>query len=335
MRSVVWNDCVQFTVYMVGALLAAWVILDRLPGGWSQYVEYGIGHGKFRLFDFSLDLSRTYTFWSGIVGGVFITLATHGTDQMMVQRYLAAGSLRKAGRALAASGFVICAQFAVFLLLGVGLACFYDVFPPDTPFEKNDEVFASFIVNHLPVGLVGITLAAVFAAAMSTLSSSLNSSATAAVNDFYLPRFERDPSVGHVLRVSRGLTVVFGAIQIGVAIAGDALELERSVIDNVLAIASFTSGAVLGVFFLGVLTRHVSQKSALVGLVSGLTVLTLVAFGPPLLAKLDLGEPWHAIAAFRLAWPWYAVVGSLTTFLVGLAASVAAKRQDCELEGTE
>jgi Na+/proline symporter len=240
---------------------------------------------------------------------------------MMVQRYLAAGTVKKAGRALAASGVVVCAQFAVFLLLGVGLACFYQVFPPDVAFEKNDEVFASFIVNHLPVGLVGITLAAVFSAAMSTLSSSLNSSATAAVNDFYLPTLPKKPSAKHVLRVSRGLTVIFGGIQIVVAIAGAAMA--KSVIDSVLAIASFTSGAILGVFFLGVLTKNVSQRSALIGLVSGLAVLSAVAFGPGMLAKLELGPPWSAIAGFKLAWPWYAVVGSMTTFLVGIMAHLA------------
>jgi len=320
MRSVVWNDCIQFLVYMAGAVLAGWVILSRLPGGWEQFVEYGMRHDKFRLWDFSLDLSRTYTFWSGLVGGAFVTLATHGTDQMMVQRYLAAGSWGRAGRALALSGLVILAQFALFLLLGVGLASFYDAFPPQVAFTKPDEVFASFIVRQLPVGLVGITLAAVFSAAMSTLSSSLNSSATAAVNDFYLPATGRDASAQHVLAVSRILTVGFGLVQIGVAIAGSAMT--RSVIDSVLAIASFTSGSILGVFFLGVLTKRVSQQAALIGLVTGLSVLTAVAFGPRLAALLPLPEPWSALGHWQLAWPWFAVVGSMTTLGAGWLAGI-------------
>lgn len=305
MKSVVWNDCVQFAVYMFGATLAAAVIVDRLPGGWAQLWAFGAQHGKFRLFDFSLDLSLRYTFWSGLVGGLFLALGTHGTDQLMVQRYLAARSRKEAGRALGLSGLVVCAQFALFLLVGVGLACFYSVYPPRTPFATHDEVFAAFIVGCLPAGAVGITLAAVFSAAMSTLSSSLNSSATAAVNDLYLPWWSKEPSPRHLLRVSRGLTVLFGLAQIAVAMAGQLMT--RSVVDNVLAIASFTSGPILGVFFLGVLTRRASQPGALVGLVAGVAVLATVAYGT------------------SLAWPWFAVVGSATTFLIGLLASELLK----------
>ena len=302
MKSVVWNDCVQFVVYVAGAVLAGWVILAGLPDGWGSFSDFALKHDKLRLFDFSLDLTRKYTFWSGLIGGLFLTLATHGTDQLMVQRYLAARSRKDAGRALALSGFVVCAQFALFLLIGVGLACFYQLHPPAAPLEK-DEVFAAFIVRHLPVGVVGITLAAVFSAAMSTLSSSLNSSATAAVNDFYVPLRKDKPSARHLLRVSRGLTVLFGLMQIGIALAGQLFS--RSVVDEVLAIAGFTAGPILGLFFLGVLTSRATQRGALVGLLAGLGVLTVLKF------------------ATGLAWPWYALVGSSVTFVVGLAASMA------------
>ena len=301
MKSVVWNDCIQFFVYMIGAFLAANAILGGLPGGWSDLAAFASDEGKFQLFNFTLDPTVPYTFWSGIVGGVFLTLATHGTDQLMVQRYLAAGSRKLAARALAISGFIVCGQFALFLLIGVGLACYYNVNPPDVPFESDDEVFARFIVERLPVGIVGITLAAVFSAAMSTLSSSLNSSATAAVNDLYLPTLKEKPSSEHVLAVSRGLTVLFGLIQIGVGIAGP--YLAKSVVDSVLAIAGFTTGAILGVFFLGTLTKHVSQKAALVGLVTGLATLSYLAFGTD------------------LAWPWFAIIGSAVTFTTGIVVN--------------
>ena len=301
MKSVVFNDCIQFVVYMAGAVLAGVVILNKLPGGWEQLSDFAAEHGKFRVFDFDFDTTRPYTFWSGLLGGLFLSLATHGTDQLMVQRYLAAGSRSKAARALAISGFVVCGQFALFLLIGVGLACFYHLNPPVTPFADNDEVFAQFIVDYLPVGVVGVTLAAVFSAAMSTLSSSLNSSATAAVNDLYLPRLRKKPSAEHLLKVSRGLTVLFGMVQIGVGIVGQ--HLAGSVVDSVLALASFTTGAILGVFFLGVLTARVSQRGALAGLVGGLGVLTAAAL------------------ATALAWPWYAIVGSLATFAIGLTAT--------------
>ncbi|MFO7904634.1 MAG: sodium:solute symporter [Planctomycetota bacterium] len=297
MKAVVWNDCIQFIVYMLGAAAAAGVILHSLPGGWAQFTQFAAEEGKFRLFDFTIDLGLKYTFWSGLIGGVFLALATHGTDQLMVQRYLAAGNQKGAGRALMISGFVVCAQFAVFLLIGIGLACFYQFSPPATAFSRGDQVFARFIVDHLPVGVTGITVAAVFSAAMSTLSSSLNSSAAAAVNDLYRPVFSEPPSDRHLLNASRAFTVLFGLVQIAVGIAGQGFQ--QAVIDNVLAIAGFTTGPILGVFFLGVLTKWVSQKSALVGLIHGIGILTAVW--------------WWQLAA----WPWFSVIGAATTFIVG------------------
>ena len=301
MKSVVWNDCVQFVIYMVGAILAAAIILDKLPGGWTQLAEFAGQHDKFRVLDFRFDPVRPYTFWSGLIGGLFLALATHGTDQLMVQRYLAAGSQKKAGRALAVSGLIICAQFALFLLIGIGLACYYDLYPAEATFTKNDEAFATFIVNRLPVGVLGVTLAAVFSAAMSTLSSSLNSSATAALSDLYLPLCREKPSSDRLLRIGRQLTVLFGLIQINVAIVGR--HLTESVVDSVLAIASFTTGVILGVFFLGTLAKRVSQGGALAGLVGGLGVMTIIVY------------------TTDLAWPWFAVVGSLATSAIGLIAS--------------
>jgi SSS family transporter len=316
MKSVVWNDCIQFTVYILGAFVAFAVILGYLGSGttelsdlfgslsrgWSRLTAYAAEHDKFRLFDLRFDVTRPYTLWSGLLGGTFIALATHGTDQLMVQRYLSARSQREAGRALAASGFVVCAQFALFLLIGVGLACFYDLFPPGAPFAKNDEVFPSFIVTYLPVGVVGIIVAAVFSAAMSTLSSSLNSSAAAAVNDFYMPWRREKPSPGHLLWVSRGLTVVFGLMQIGVGTAGPLLA--GSVVESVLAIAGFTTGVILGVFFLGTLNRRATQRGALAGLVGGLAVMTAFVF------------------CTRLSWPWFALYGSAYTFGIGSLVSL-------------
>jgi SSS family transporter len=318
MKSVVWNDCIQFAVYIAGAVLALVVILAmlggewtrlseffaNLPRGWSRLADFARQHGKFRLVDLSFDLTTPYTLWSGLLGGTFIALATHGTDQLMVQRYLSARSQKEAGRALAVSGLVVCGQFALFLLIGVALACFYDSLSPDLEgaprFARGDEVFPAFIVGHLPAGTVGIVVAAVFAAAMSTLSSSLNASAAAAVNDFYLPWRRGNASEKHLLGISRGLTIAFGLAQIGVAVGGQLLQ--RSVIENVMAIATFTMGVILGVFFLGVCTSRVTQRSALGGLVGGLAVMTAVVF------RTDL------------AWPWYGVVGSSVTFIIGVTA---------------
>jgi SSS family transporter len=297
MKAVVWTDAIQFFIYMLGAIVAGVVIVARLPDGLNTLIEYGQSHGKFTLLDFRLDFTLPYTFWSGVIGGAFLSLGTHGADQLMVQRYLSARSQQEAGRALKASGWLVLAQFALFLLLGVGLAAFYG----GRQFARSDAVFATFIIEELPIGAVGLTLAAVFAAAMSTLSGSLNSLAAATVNDFYLPLTGRDPAAKGTLRVTRGLTVLFGLVQIGVGIGGQFFA--QSVVDNVLGIAGFTTGIVLGLFFLGVFTRRVGQQAALVALVGGLTGMTFVWLKTP------------------IAWPWYVLIGSSGTFVLGWLVS--------------
>jgi SSS family transporter len=300
-KSVVWTDCLQFVVYVGGALIAGALILQKLPGGWGEYMSFANSHQKFRLIDVSFDFTEPYTLWAGIVGGAFLALATHGADQLMVQRYLCARSQRDASRALAASGVVVLAQFALFLFIGIGLACYYGQYPPDEPFQSNDQVFAAFVVDHLPPGIVGLTLAAIFAAAMSTLSSSLNSSASALLNDLYLPFTRRTLAPRQQLWLGRGLSALFGAAQIAVGVAGQ--QLSRSVVESVLAIAGFTTGVILGIFFLGILSKRATRRGALAGLVVGSALITGVAFGT------------------KLAWPWYSIVGSMATFLSGLAAS--------------
>ncbi len=310
MKAVIWSDCLQFVVYMIGGAIAMFLLIRSYPGGIGEFIEFGQANGKFRLFDFRLVStdgfsfwSEKYTFWAGLLGGTVLTLGTHGTDQMMVQRYLAAPTQRDASRALIVSGFVVFAQFLLFLLLGVALAGFYSFIQPQQ-FERADQVFASYIVDYLPVGLIGFTLAAVFAAAMSTLSSSLNSSATAAVNDFYLPLAQRrgeDPSTKLMLKRSRQFTIFFGFLQIGIGIG--ASHISESVVNDALAIAGFTAGILLGVFLLGVFTRTAHQSGTLVGVTVAIVVLTYVKFGT------------------TIAWPWYAIVGSLVTFCVGYAAS--------------
>jgi SSS family transporter len=308
MRAVLWTDSLQFVVYMAGASLAFWLLLDRLPGGWQQMMSMGEAAGKLRVFDFALDWSEPYGFWAGLIGGVFITLGSHGVDQMMVQRYLSARNLSDARRALITSGFVVLAQFALFLMIGVGLYSFYSVFPPEVAFERGDRVFARFILDQMPVGVLGVLLGSIFAAAMSTLSSSLNSCATAAANDLYFPLVGSDVSPARKLKVIRILTAGFGMVQIAVGIAGQ--WLKSTVVSSVLGIAAFTTGIVLGVFFLGIFTERVGQRAALVGLVVGLTGMLVVFFATP------------------LAWPWFALVGSLATFAVGLAASYIWPREE-------
>jgi SSS family transporter len=295
LKAVVWVDFAQFFIYLVGAAVAAAVLLSRLPGGWAEMVEYGREMGKLRLFDWQWDVTEKYTFWSGVIGGAFISLASHGADQLMVQRYLAARSERDAARALKWSGWIVLAQFAFFLLIGLGLAAFYR----GRYFDRPDDVFATFIIDELPVGAVGLTLAAVFAAAMS---SSLNALASAGMRDFYLPLFDTNPTPERTLRVTRRLTVLFGVLQIAAGIGGQ-LVRDRAIVETALSIAGFTTGIVLGVFFLGVLTRRVGERAALVALVGGLIVMFYVAL------------------ATNIAYTWFAVIGSIVTFVLGMVSS--------------
>ena len=299
-RAVLVTDLVQFVIYIGGAIIALGLILHRLPGGWEQLIAVGGEAGKLRIFDLALDWSQPYGLWAGLIGGLFITLGSHGVDQMMVQRYLCARNLKDAQRALWVGGFVVVAQFALFLLIGVGLFAFYQAFPPEAAFERPDRVFARFILDEIPVGLLGILLGAIFAAAMSTLSSSLNSSATAAANDFYRPLAGSRASSAHLLRVTQAFTVVFALVQITVAISGQ--WMSRTVVENVLTIAGFTTGITLGVFLLGLFVPRTSQRAALAGFGLGLLVMGVIAFATP------------------LAWPWYTLTGSTATFLLGLIA---------------
>jgi solute:Na+ symporter, SSS family len=306
MSAVIWTDVIQLVIYLVGAILAAVILLDRIPGGWSEVVRVGRAAHKFTVFDFTWDITRSYTFWSGVIGGAFLTTATHGTDQLMVQRYLCSSSPRQARVALLSSGVIVFAQFTLFLLIGVMLYVFYSGpgaaetagFMLDGRLQ-SDRIFPQFIVGHLPSGVVGLVIAAVFAAAMSTLSSSLNSSSATSMADFYMPM--RKASDAHYLRVSKWLTAMWGVVQITVALV--ATQFSTRVVDEVLGIASFTNGIILGVFLLGTFAPAVRQRSAFAGIIAGTAVM---------LAVKILG---------LASWQWYVLIGSAVTFAVGVAAS--------------
>ena len=309
MRAVVWTDVLQFAVYMAGALAAFAVLLAALPG-WAGDIASALADpARARLFDFSFDVTSMYTFWTALIGGAVLSLGSHGVDQMIVQRYLAARSQREAALALALSGVVVLLQFAFFLLLGVGLAVFYAATPPATPFEGSDGVFVDFIVHHTPAGVRGLVLGAVFAAA---LSGSLNSCASSLVNDVVLPMRGLPPDHPSALRLAKGATLLFGGLQIAVGASGLGLH-GKTVIGQVLGIAALTTGLLLGLFALGTLTTRVRQGHAMVGLVAGVAVDLALKFGVPGL-----------LAPSRLDGLWYGAVGAGTVFVAGLAASVVS-----------
>ena len=306
MKSVIWNDCLQLVVYVVGGVVALLLIVGRLPDGFPGLLDFARETGRLRILDFRFDVSEANTFWAGLIGGAFLTLGTHGTDQMMVQRLLAARSQADAGKALVASALAVGLQFALFLWVGIALAAFYDANPVSYVFNSGDQVFASYIVNEMPsgIGVIGLLLAAVFSAAISTLSSSLNSSATAVVNDWIL--FKRgDDRDATVVRVSRLLTIGFGVVQIVIGIL--AQRADEAVIDNAMAIASFSAGLLLGLFALGRI-QGVTQWAALTALVAGFGTLLIVKFGLPI---------WSD-GVWTIAWPWFALIGCSAMVLVGV-----------------
>lgn len=309
MAAVIWTDAIQLVVYLVGAVVAAFVLLGKIPGGWNEVVAVGSELHKFNLFDFSFDLSRNYTFWAGVIGGAFLTTATHGTDQLMVQRYLCAKTPKQATLALLTSGAVIFAQFVLFLIIGTMLFVYYQkagTLPPEVA-AKADRVFPHFIVTQLPNGVIGLVVAAIFAAAMSTLSSSLNSLSATAVTDFYRPLIAPNKSDTHYLNVSRLLTAIWGGVQIAVAMV--AIAMKGRGVDAVLAVASFTNGPVLGLFLMSTLNRRVGPKGALTGVIVGVAFMAFV---------------WLQL---KISWQWYVLIGSTITFVTGSLASLVLERK--------
>ena len=182
-KAVVWVDAVQMALYLLGAAIAVVVLQGLVDGGWGAILAQAGAAGKLRVVDLSLDFSVPYTLWAGLLGGGFLAMASHGTDQLIVQRLLTCKDLAASRRALIGSGVAVVGQFAVFLLVGLGLWAFYE----NRAFDASDEIFARFIVEELPPGVTGLLIAGVFAAAMSSLSSSINSLASSSAYDFWAP----------------------------------------------------------------------------------------------------------------------------------------------------
>jgi SSS family transporter len=299
MKAVIWTDVVQLSVYLAGVIVAMFTVRHAVPGGWGTFVDVAGQAGKFRMFDTSWSLSTTYTLWAGVIGGTFFTVASHGTDQLFVQRLLAARNEGQAKVAILASGFVVFAQFALFLLLGAMLSVFFGIYPPAAPFSRSDSIFPAFIVNHMPHVAAGLLISAILAAAMSNLSAALNSLSSTTIVDFYARIFPASTEERRVL-YSRLATLAWGAALFALALVARG---GGTVLEMGLSIASVAYGSLLGVFLLGVLTRSATESGAMMGMVIGLA------------CNLYL---WRATTVSFL---WYTMAGSAVTFAVGYAAS--------------
>ncbi len=316
MTAVIWTDVVQMFLYVAGALLSLFVILDKVPGGWAHVVDVVGPLGKLQIFDFSFEwtptfFSRTYNFWAGLLGGAFLTTASHGTEQLMVQRLLSAKTERESRLALFTSWIVILFQFTLFLVIGTILFVYYREtgLPPPKP---ADRIYPAFIWNNLPPGVAGLVIAAILAAAMSNLSAALNALASTTIMDFYKPLTTRGGqpmhSEGHYLRLAKISTVVWGGV---LFLVGLVARSWGSVLEAGLSIASILYGALLGVFLLGLTTQRANENGAMCGMMAGMATMFYVKLFTP------------------IAWTWYVLIGSAVTFAAGYLASllISSKEQ--------
>jgi SSS family transporter len=310
LAAVIWTDVVQTFIYVGGTLVGLVTIVHLVPGGWSAIHSAAASAGKLQVFDFRTSLLIPYTFWAGLIGGTFFTVASHGTDQLIVQRLLAARGQKQSATALISSGVAVLFQFALFLTVGVMLWAYYHV--PSATFGRADRIYPTFIVTRMPHGISGLLIAAILAAAMSNLSAALNSLSSSAIMDFYASlRPQADEKTK--MRLSRLATLAWALVLFGLAVI--ALHKGGRVVEVGLQIASVAYGALLGAFLLGVLTRRAHQIGAMIGMLCGFAVdLYLWRFTP-------------------VPWTWWVMIGSCTTFAVGWTASWLVPDRSSPLPG--
>lgn len=318
MRAVVWTDVVQTVVYLGGGLGALYLIGAGVDGGWSRILADAGEAGKLRFIDTHAGMDRPHTIFAGLLGGAFLSMASHGADQIIVQRLLTASSLGDARKALIGSGFAVIAQFGLFLLIGVGLWSFYEA----RTFARPDEIFPTFIITEMPPGLTGIVIAAILAAAMSTVSGSLNSLAAATTHDLWVPLRRAaaagPPSEAALFRASRLFTLLWAVVLVGGALLYRAEGTPVVVI--ALSIASFTYGGLLGGFFLAMLWPRAVQRDAITGMATGIASMSVIVFAARIAAAFPSLE--GALSPFiGIAWPWYVLIGTTITMAAGVISS--------------
>jgi solute:Na+ symporter, SSS family len=302
--AVIWTDVVQLFLYLLGAAVLVVSLLGNIQGGLDTVLTMGAAANKFNVIEAVWDPTQIHTLWSGLIGGMVLTLAVQGTDQFFVQRFLAARSQRAAAWGVFASGLVVFVQFTLFLFIGVLLWVYYQQHPLPVTVTRADTIVSVYVVHTLGSGLAGLIIAAIVAAA---LSPSLNALAATTVNDFYRPYVRPDAHDAHLMRVSRISTAAWGVIQIGVALA--ASQMQQGVLDAGLSALALASGAVLGAFLLGTLRPSIGGGPVFVGMSAGIFVVFLLWWSTP------------------IAWTWHASIGAVTTVAVALMTSPFLSRR--------
>jgi solute:Na+ symporter, SSS family len=303
LAAVIWTDVVQTLIYVGGTLVGLVTILHLVPGGWSAIHSAAAASGKFQILDFRTSFALPYTFWAGVIGGTFFTTASHGTDQLIVQRLLAARGQKQSATALISSGVAILFQFALFLTVGVMLWAYYRL--PSATFGRADRIYPMFIVKQMPHGVSGLLIAAILAAAMSNLSAALNSLSSSTIMDFYA-RLRPQTDETRKMRLSRLATLFWALILFVLAVI--ALHKAGRVVEVGLQIASVAYGALLGAFLLGVLTRRANQYGAMAGMLCGFAIEFYLWLGT------------------HVAWTWWVMIGTSVTFCIGWVGSVLVSK---------
>lgn len=316
MRAVVWTEILQASVYLLGGLSAIVLVGQLVTGGWGSIVDAASAAGKLKMISWYTGFDRPHTMFAGIIGGAFLSMASHGADQLIVQRLLSARSLKAAQVAVIGSGVAVIVQFALFLILGIGLWALYG----GRTFPTPDAIFPTFIVDHMPHGLMGLLLAAVLAATMSTHSGAINSLAAASTHDIYLPLSKRAPDDARTLRVGRYFALLWGIVLTGGALLFPQNQ-KTPVVVIALSIASFTYGGLLGGFFLAIFWRRARQRDAILGMSVGIAVMSVIVFAKQLSAAVPQWADTLAPLS-RIAYPWFVLIGTVITLFVGVLSSL-------------
>jgi SSS family transporter len=311
LKGVIWVDVIQMVVYIGGATLAGIFLINSLPDGLTTVINSAAADSKFSIINFGFDksiaefFSEPYTLLAGLVGGAFLSMASHGTDQLIVQRLLATKDLKSARKAVIGSGVIVVFQFALFLIIGVLLFAYYGKMD-----IKSDEIFPTFIIDVLPPGISGIIIAGLFAAAMSTLAGSMSSLSSSSMMDLYTPLSGKVLSEEKKLKISRLLTILWAGLLVISALFF--MGSSRAVVEVALSIASFTYGGLLGVFLLGILVSKAKQEDAIAGFVAGILVMVTV------------------ITLNLFVWTWFTLIGVIATIFVGtlLSSLVDSKKNE-------
>lgn len=312
--AVLWTDAIQGIILIAGAVACLAFMLFSMPDGPGQMFEIALDNDKFSLGSFDASLADP-TFWVVFVYGIFINLQNYGIDQNYVQRYMASKTEKKAKRSALIGGLLYVPISALFLFIGTALFVYYDAvatLPIDLQdVNKSDRVFPYFIVNVLPAGLSGLLVASIFAAGMSTVSTSFNSSATVFLTDYYNKYFKKTASDKEGLRVLYVASAIISIIGIGIAIA---MINVKSALDAWWKLASIFSGGMLGLFLLAIISRRRNVAGAIIGMIAGLLVILWLSLSNVFLGPDAIGNYFHTYLTI--------VFGTIVIFLVGFLVSL-------------